>query len=386
VEVLYRAGIGWDDYNLVATLGAFAFAVGVLLFVVNFARSLSRGREAGPNPWGASTLEWATTSPTQPFGFRELPIVRGRYPLWEQERLDEGDEETKHMVETLAQWPTKWQGAIVSDIFTGRIKEVFWLPNNSFMPVTMAFGLAVSLAALIYDRYGVSLAGLGVAGVAYLVWMFSKPKDAEHNREAEAVFRRYGVRVYLHSSPTVARWTMFLTMSIAAVTFGTLLFTYFFLGVNGGEVWPPPGATFPDLPLALVAFTLIAVSGLFVAWGLRGVRDLRRGPVLRMNAAAFVLALAGGVLQVLAYTDLPFSPRDHAYGSIVYLLIAFQLFMLLTALVMSTTAQYRLVTKGSEDEEDTVRVTVQNTALGWGVMSVTWLLTFFVLYLSPGAL
>jgi len=123
-----------------------------------------------------------------------------------------------------------------------------------------------------------------------------------------------------------------------------------------------------------------------VAWGLRGVRDLRRGPVLRMNAAAFVLALAGGVLQVLAYTDLPFSPRDHAYGSIVYLLIAFQLFMLLTALVMSTTAQYRLVTKGSEDEEDTVRVTVQNTALGWGVMSVTWLLTFFVLYLSPGAL
>ena len=44
---------------------------------------------AGPNPWDAPTLEWATSSPPPPYNFAVIPVVASRHPLWE-DRLDEG--------------------------------------------------------------------------------------------------------------------------------------------------------------------------------------------------------------------------------------------------------------------------------------------------------
>src|SRR3546814_19518308 len=59
----YPAGMGWDTTNLIASLGAFLFALGVLLLFINVAWSLKRGDRASDNPWGATTLEWANASP-----------------------------------------------------------------------------------------------------------------------------------------------------------------------------------------------------------------------------------------------------------------------------------------------------------------------------------
>jgi cytochrome c oxidase subunit 1 len=65
------------------TLNAFisvvALVVGFaqLVFLFNLAWSLRRGRESGPNPWNATTLEWQT--PETPPGHgnfgEELPVV-----------------------------------------------------------------------------------------------------------------------------------------------------------------------------------------------------------------------------------------------------------------------------------------------------------------------
>ena len=49
--------------NLLSTIGAFVVALAIVLFVVNGIVSLYRGAIAGPNPWGAASLEWATSSP-----------------------------------------------------------------------------------------------------------------------------------------------------------------------------------------------------------------------------------------------------------------------------------------------------------------------------------
>lgn len=79
----YPAGMGWSTMNLVATVGAWAIAASVLLFLVNVARSWRHGKPAGPNPWGAGTLEWATSSPPPPHNFDAMPVVHGRDPLWD---------------------------------------------------------------------------------------------------------------------------------------------------------------------------------------------------------------------------------------------------------------------------------------------------------------
>src|SRR5205085_6175593 len=56
----YQAGMGWDTLNLISTIGAFLFALALLIFLANAALSLRRGRKASDNPWDASGREWAT--------------------------------------------------------------------------------------------------------------------------------------------------------------------------------------------------------------------------------------------------------------------------------------------------------------------------------------
>jgi cytochrome c oxidase subunit 1 len=66
-----------------ATLNAFisvaALAVGFaqMVFLFNLIWSLSRGRQAGGNPWNATTLEWQTpeTPPGHGNWGKELPVV-----------------------------------------------------------------------------------------------------------------------------------------------------------------------------------------------------------------------------------------------------------------------------------------------------------------------
>jgi cytochrome c oxidase subunit 1 len=79
----YQAETGWGDLNMLATIGAGVLGVSILVFLVNVFVSLRAGVVAGDNPWGAGTLEWATTSPPPACNFIDPPTVAGREPLWE---------------------------------------------------------------------------------------------------------------------------------------------------------------------------------------------------------------------------------------------------------------------------------------------------------------
>jgi cytochrome c oxidase subunit I+III len=79
----YPAGMGWDMLNMISTVGAFMTAAAVLMFVANALVSLKKGQAAGPDPWEASSLEWATSSPPPVYNFAHIPIVSSRTPLWD---------------------------------------------------------------------------------------------------------------------------------------------------------------------------------------------------------------------------------------------------------------------------------------------------------------
>jgi cytochrome c oxidase subunit 1 len=67
--------------NLIATIGAFVLALGVVLSIVNAYRSVAHGTPAGHDPWGGETLEWFATSPPPPHNFDVVPDVRSDEPL-----------------------------------------------------------------------------------------------------------------------------------------------------------------------------------------------------------------------------------------------------------------------------------------------------------------
>ena len=73
-------------FNVMSTAGASILAVGYLLPLVYLVWSLKYGKIAGPNPWGATGLEWQTPSPPPTDNFSEIPIVtEGPYEYSEPE-------------------------------------------------------------------------------------------------------------------------------------------------------------------------------------------------------------------------------------------------------------------------------------------------------------
>jgi heme/copper-type cytochrome/quinol oxidase subunit 1 len=74
-------GAGVNAYNLIASIGAFVLAIGILLTLVNAILSRTGGAEAGHDPWGADSLEWFTLSPPEPHNFDLLPDVRSARPM-----------------------------------------------------------------------------------------------------------------------------------------------------------------------------------------------------------------------------------------------------------------------------------------------------------------
>jgi cytochrome c oxidase subunit 1 len=79
----YASDAGWNDLNLLATVGGFMIAASMIPFLWNVLISLRGGAIAGDDPWEANTLEWATSSPPPPYNFDRLPEIRSERPLFD---------------------------------------------------------------------------------------------------------------------------------------------------------------------------------------------------------------------------------------------------------------------------------------------------------------
>lgn len=61
--------------NVMSSAGASILGAGYLIPLTYLLWSLKFGKKAGPNPWGASGLEWETPSPPPTHNFHEVPVV-----------------------------------------------------------------------------------------------------------------------------------------------------------------------------------------------------------------------------------------------------------------------------------------------------------------------
>ena len=61
--------------NTIATVGAFMFAAGIGLMIVNFLWSWKHGKYAGHDPWGGDSLEWTISSPPPYHNFSHPPVL-----------------------------------------------------------------------------------------------------------------------------------------------------------------------------------------------------------------------------------------------------------------------------------------------------------------------
>lgn len=72
---------GVTPYNLIASIGAFVLAAGIVMTLVNAVLSRRGGPQAGHDPWGGDSLEWLALSPPERHNFDLLPDVRSARPM-----------------------------------------------------------------------------------------------------------------------------------------------------------------------------------------------------------------------------------------------------------------------------------------------------------------
>ena len=160
----YPAGMGWDVYNLLSSIGAVVLVVGILVILANLVQARFLGEAAGPDPWLANTLEWTTSSPPPPYNFARIPVVRSADPAWDGVSgpsdlvLPEGHQ-------TPATMPLEGDPAAALE-----------MPSESLVPLAAAVAIALICVGLIGDLDWLAVAA-GVATAVVLAFWHS-PREA----------------------------------------------------------------------------------------------------------------------------------------------------------------------------------------------------------------
>jgi heme/copper-type cytochrome/quinol oxidase subunit 1 len=206
---------------LASTLGAFLIACGVLVFIVDLLRNLrvSQGDNAG-NVWHAGTLEWL---PNEDYGTRSIPAVDSLYPLWKDRRLARDVEEGRYY---LPDAPTGGRETIVTSPVEGRPQYVVQLPGPGWGHFVGAVFTAAFFLFLTVQLYVPAIA-CGVVALAAVVWWLW---DTDPGPAKPAVDIGGGLLpTYVTGPISHAWWAMIVLIVVAAMAFGSLVFSYLYL-------------------------------------------------------------------------------------------------------------------------------------------------------------
>ncbi|HSN17258.1 MAG TPA: cbb3-type cytochrome c oxidase subunit I [Gammaproteobacteria bacterium] len=165
----YPADVGWGTMNLIITYGAYLFAMGVLLFLINVVISRIGGKAAGSNPWGGGTLEWSVSSPPPPYNFKLIPIVARRHPLWEEELGEGQDRSSTNAKGFLLNHGRETLGTTMLDAEPDVILK---MPGDSLTPLILALALSAFTVGLLFKLWIVFGIGGGISLLACVFWLW----------------------------------------------------------------------------------------------------------------------------------------------------------------------------------------------------------------------
>jgi cytochrome c oxidase subunit 1 len=172
----YPAEMGWGTLNLIATLGAVTIAVSMLLFLINAVRSYRSGAIAENNPWGGASLEWAMASPPPPHNFDVIPVVPGRYPLWEPPSKPDH-------VKGLA---ANHREQLITSVLDAHPDHRSSFPQPSLWPLISALAVSILFIGSIFTPWAVVWASIPVT-IGLIGWFWPRKKETEQDLVLEKV-------------------------------------------------------------------------------------------------------------------------------------------------------------------------------------------------------
>ncbi len=164
----YDPAMGWTTLNVTASIGALIMACAVFLFIVDVWRALwLRATEpAVDNPWGASTLEWATSSPPPNSNFPQMHTVGGRDPLWE-------NAPDQPLVTGLRE---DVREALITHVLDAEPDHRYRCPEPSYWPFWTAIATTILFIWSIFTPWGVVYGAVPLF-VTMVGWFWPKKPD-----------------------------------------------------------------------------------------------------------------------------------------------------------------------------------------------------------------
>ena len=154
----YLDGMGFNEMNLISTIGAMLMGVGVICFLINVIVTTAKPATAANDPWeDGRTLEWAISSPAPEYNFAQLPLIRGYDCYWKEKM--EGNKTLQ---------PAEPLGPI-------------HMPSPSILPFIMSVGLFIAGFGFIYHQHIVAAIGLAIT----LICMFLRSVIEDHGFHIE---------------------------------------------------------------------------------------------------------------------------------------------------------------------------------------------------------
>jgi cytochrome c oxidase subunit 1 len=165
-----RAGDGFFNisfWNLVASIGSFILAIGVLLFVINVIITTAKGPKAALDPWDARALEWMTASPPKEHNFDVIPTVHHLDEFFHRkyEDVGEGEHHEFRKIATAEELLAEEEANADAHIH---------MPSPSYWPVVVAAALPIIAYGVIFSHWLIAV-GFAVVLRGIYGWALEPP-------------------------------------------------------------------------------------------------------------------------------------------------------------------------------------------------------------------
>jgi cytochrome c oxidase subunit 1 len=349
----YSPHMGWDNTNMLCTVGAFIMATSVAILLINILMTMRDGELAGPDPWDGRGLEWKIPSPPPVYNFSEIPIVRSRDQFWHD----------KYGYEDGFVPPAPLPAHAVEE--HGEIH----MPAPSIYPLLMALGITMAVLGMM-DWMRVALCGAAVTIFCAIGMAFEYREAGSENPEAVGIFTGLDNR-------KVGVWSFIASESLF---FASLIATY--LIYKGRDLGGPTAETTLEMPLVIGTTFILLMSSVTMVLAQEGYRRGDRTWGLRwlfLTIFFGLIFLAGQAFEFDSFYNKGMSLGTNLFSQTFYTMVGFHgahvaigVLILLSLVGASFTDWFK------ERHRD---IAVECAALYWHFVDIVWVVIFSIVYL-----
>ena len=311
---------------MISTVGAFIIAAGVVLFLWDLARKFRFTVEddAG-NVYGGGTLEWL---PTGLYSVRSIPVVRSRYPLWDDPDLSDDVEQGRYF---LPGAPTGHRETIITSPIRAEPEYLQIMPGPSAASLFAAVFTAGFFLLLTIQAYTPAVVSGVLAVAAMIKWLWQTDRPVA----LEAVDVGGGIRLptYVTGPRTHGWWALVILLIVIGMIFLMTVFSYLYLYGVHPEFWRSPPDLWWLLPI-LVGYGGAAALAMLARRLLAREKTTLWTPPTLMSFAALGL-LCAVLIEFRSWNAAGLDPQLSGQGAMVYAFVSLQALVTAVAVLMT---------------------------------------------------